>query len=204
MELIKIVDIDTYKGETVFIEIEGGEKYFVHQSMIYEFHLHKGMEIPPSALEEVMNENLYRKAKERALYLLDNREYGYAELFKKLEENYGEDICYRVCNKLAELHLIDDRRYAARLAEYYSCTKKFGKYRAKQEIMRRGISSALAEEVLAEYEDDSVERLRELVERKYERKLTDRKSAEKVRAALVRQGYSFSDIKEVLSEYEFD
>lgn len=204
MELIKIVDIDTYKGETVFIEIEGGEKYFVHQSMIYEFHLQKGMEIPPSALEEVLNENLYRKAKERALYLLDNREYGYAELFKKLEENYDEDICYRVCNKLAELHLIDDRRYAARLAEYYSCTKKFGKYRAKQEIMRRGISSALADESLAEYEDDSVERLRELVERKYERKLTDRKSAEKVRAALVRQGYSFSDIKEVLSEYEFD
>lgn len=204
MDLIKIVDIDTYKGETVYIETGDGEKYFVHQSMIYEFHLHKGMEIPPSALEEVLNENLYRKAKERALYLLDNREYGYAELFKKLEENYDEDICYRVCNKLAELRLIDDRRYAARLAEYYSCTKKFGKYRARQEMLRRGISSALAEEALAEYEDDSVERLRELVERKYERRLTDRKSAEKVKAALVRQGYSFSDIKAVLDMYELD
>lgn len=204
MGLIKIADIGTYKGETVYIETEDGEKYFVHQSMIYEFHLKKGMEIPPSALEEVLHENLYRKAKERALYLLDKREYGYAELFHKLEENYDEDICYRVCNKLAELHLIDDRRYAARLAEYYSCTKKFGKYRAKQEIMRRGISSSLAEEALAEYEDGAVERLREVVERKYERYLTDRKGAEKVKAALVRQGYSFSEIKEVLSDYEFD
>lgn len=204
MELIKIIDIDKYKGETVYIETEDGKKYFVHQSMIYEFHLHKDMEIPLSALEDVINENLYRKAKERALYLLDSREYGYAELFKKLEQNYSEEICYRVCNKLAELKLIDDRRYAARLAEYYSCTKKFGKYRAKQEIMRRGISSALAEEVLSEYDDGAVERLGELVERKYERYLTDRRGAEKVKAALVRQGYSFSDIKTVLDMYEYE
>ena len=37
------------------------------------------------------------------MYLLDYRDYSYSELYKKLLNNYGEQICYDVCDKLAEL-----------------------------------------------------------------------------------------------------
>ncbi len=201
---MKITDIDRYKGDTFFIETDGTDKIFVNESIVAEFHLKKGMDIPEGALEQVVSENTYRRAKERAFYLLDEREYGFAEMYKKLEKNYDGEICLRVCNKLAELKLIDDRRYARRLAEYYCCRKYFGRYRAKQELMRRGLGSALAEEAVGEFSEGETERLEELVEKKYERFLTDRKGANKVMNALARQGYSYSDIKEVLNMYEYE
>lgn len=199
-----ITDIGIYKGETVYVELDGNEKIFLHQSIAYEYNLKKDMNIPQSALDEVINENLFRKAKERALYLLDNREYGFAELYKKLENNYDEEICLRVCRRLAELGLINDRRYAARLAEHYCCTKKYGYYRARQEMSLKGIGKDIAEEALAELADGTMERLEELVEQKYERYLDSRKGVEKVKGALSRLGYSYSEIREVLDLYDLD
>ena len=201
---MKITDIGIYKGETAYIELDDGEKVFVHQSMIYEFHLQKGMDIPQSGLDEVVHANQFRKAKERALYLLDRKDYSYTELFNKLDGNYDEDICFAVCNRLAELGLINDRRYAERLAEYYMVTKRFGRYRARQEMARRGIGDRLIDEAIAEYEDTAEERLEELVEQKYERYLTSWKGVEKVKGALARLGYSYSQIKDVLDLYDFD
>ena len=99
---MRISDIGTYKGDTMYVEIDGGEKIFLHRSIIIKLNLEKGMNIPETAVRQAISENTYRKACERALYLLDSREYGYVELFKKLEKNYEDDICYRVCNKLAE------------------------------------------------------------------------------------------------------
>lgn len=198
---MKITDIGTYKGDTMYIDTDDGQKIFLASSIVYKFNLEKNMEIPSSALEQVQSENLFRKARERALYLLDNREYGYVELFKKLENNYDDDICYRVCNDLAKSGLINDRRYAAHLAEYYGVRKKYGRYRTRQELMRRGLSAELSDSAAERFADGETDRLREVVERKYERYLTDRKGVQKVKSALVRLGYSFSEINEVLAEY---
>lgn len=60
---MKITDIGIYKGETAYIELEDGEKVFVHQSMIYEFHLQKGMDIPQSGLDEVVHANQFQEGK---------------------------------------------------------------------------------------------------------------------------------------------
>lgn len=199
-----ITGIDIYKGDTMYIEIDNDERIFLHRSIVSEYHLKKGMDIPQPALEEVIKANEFRKARERALYLLDNRDYGYVELFHKLEKSYDEDICYEVCNRMAELGLINDRRYALQLAEYYLCTKKYGRFRAKMEMSAKGIDGQIAEDALDEFAEGTLERLEELVEKKYERYLDSRKGVEKVKSALARMGYSYSEIKEVLDIYELD
>ena len=33
------------------------------------------------------------------MYLLDNRDYSYTELFERLEKNYDEDICFELWRK---------------------------------------------------------------------------------------------------------
>ena len=123
-------------------------------------------------------------------------------MFKKLENNYSEDICYEVVNDLARLGLIDDRRYAQKCAEYFLTRKLWGKYRAREEMRRRGIPSELIDEALEEYDEGSDDRLRELIEKKYARKLADENGVNKVKAALARQGFSYDEIKRVLAEYE--
>ena len=143
----------------------------------------------------------YNRAKERALYILEARDHSYAELYAKLEKNYCEEVCYAVCDKMTELGLIDDERYAQKLAKYLFTVKKFGKYRAVQEMRRRGIDAETIAAVSEEYVTETREILAELVERKYLRYLSDEKGVNKVKNALVRMGYSYDDINAVVGEF---
>lgn len=197
---MKIINLEKYKGKTFQVDFDNGETYFWHFDIICEYHLKEDMDIPNDALEEIISSNEFRKAKERALYLLDYRDYSYTELFEKLEKNYSEDICYKVLERMVELGTIDDRRYAERLARHYSEVKKFGYYRASVEMNRRGIPREIIDESLSEYEDTVYERLFELINKKYYRYLDDEKGVKKVKNALVRYGYSYEDINAVLNE----
>lgn len=195
---MKIEKIEKYKGKTFGVYFEDAEPIFINGEIVSQFHLKAGVEIPESALSQIIRANDVRRARERALYLLDAREYSYTGLFKKLELNYDEDICYEVLNSLSEQGLVNDRRYAEQLGEYYMVTKCYGKYRAGQEMYRKGISRELTNEVLERYEQDSCQRLYELVKAKYERYLTDDKGITKVKNALARRGFSFDDINTVI------
>lgn len=201
---MKITKIEKFKGKTLGVYFEEEEPVFVNSEIVAEFHLKEGMNIPESAVEQIVKANDTRRARERALYLLDARDYSYTELFKKLEVNYDEDTCYEVLNSLAELGVVDDRRYAQRLGEYLIEKKRFGRYRAAMEMKRRGLSKDLICETLDKYDEDSVVRLYELVKEKYEQYLTDQKGVNRVKNALVRKGFSYDDInaviKTVLSE----
>ena len=203
---MKITEISKYKGSTMCIIFDIGERIYIHESILAEYNLREGMEIPPQAAEEITAANDFRKARERALYLLDGRDYSFTEMYEKLEQNYSEEICLNVCKNLAELHLIDDRRYAEARARELFEIKRVGMYKAKMELKRRGIPDSIIEEVTEAYsdEEEAFSRLEQLVEKKYERYLTDEKGVKKVKNALLRQGYSYSEINAVLDLYDLD
>lgn len=200
-ELVKILNIEKYKGNTYCVEIEGEDNIYLHSSIVSEFHLKSEMIIPQSALEEIIFQNDFRKAKERALYLLDYRDHSYKELYDKLRRNYSPDICEAVMEKMIEIGVIDDRKYAERYARYLFEVKRAGKYKARAEMLKKGIDKEIVDEFLEEYEEDTQERLKELVEKKYARYLTDEKGVQKVFNALVRYGYNYSDVREVIKEF---
>ncbi len=198
----KVEKVSQFKGKTLQIDFENREPLFIHADVAFDYHVSAGVVMSEGAVEEVVRANDTRRAKERALYLLDERDYSYVELFRKLEKNYDEEVCFEVLNRLVELGCINDRRYSKKLAEYLCETKKHGYYRAREEMRARGIPNELIDEALAEYEDGTRERLASLVERKYARYLGDEKGKNKVKSALVRLGYSFADVNAVLAEFE--
>lgn len=196
----RIEKIEQYKGKTLRIDFAEGEPAFINSEVVLDKGLRRGTELSDEEWEAVVYANDFRRAKERALYLLDYKDYSYVSMYKKLAENYPEQLCFDVCDRLAQLGVIDDRRYAAALARHYMEVKRFGRYRAVREMMQKGVSRALAEEALEPFDDTVRERLRELIEKKYLRRIDDEDSMNKVKNALVRQGYSYSDINAVMSE----
>ncbi|WP_124098087.1 regulatory protein RecX [Ruminococcus sp. Marseille-P6503] len=199
--MLKILSVEKYKGNTWRIDFEGAEPAFLNSEIVLRYNLRVGAEIPENAWEEIVYSNELRRARERAMYLLDYRDYSYVELYKKLLNNYGEQICYDVCDRLAELGFINDRRYAESLARKYMEVKRFGYYRAAQEMKQKGLSKELIDEVLSEYEDTVDERICQLIEKKYLRRLEEDGGVKKVKNALARQGYSYSDINAALDRY---
>lgn len=201
---MKIESIEKYKGNTYRVDFYDGEPVFLNREIISEFNLKEETVIPAEAMGEIQHASDYRRARERALYLLEARDYSFYELYQKLLQNYTEETAMDVTNKMAEIGLINDRNYAERQARNLIEVKKYGAYRAKMELRRKGLDDDLIEEVLSEYEDDTIERLAELVEKKYSRYLTDEKGFRKVKAALARNGYSYADVKAVLAEYQME
>lgn len=206
-----VTDVSPFKGSMMCVELSGGGlaqemKIYIHSKIIRKYNVAKGMELSEEEADRLIYENDLRRARERALYLMESRDHSYRELFDKLEKNYSEDICFEVCNRLAEIGVINDRRYADKLCRQLFEVKKLGRYRVRQEMRLKGLGSEIIEEAMENFseEDEPFERLEKLVEQKYERYLTDRKGVEKVKNALARKGYSFGEIKEVLDLYDLD
>lgn len=202
---MKVTGVSRYKGTTYEVEIDESRKLYLHIDIITDFSVRTGMELERDELRKIVYASNFRRAYQRALYLLDYRDYSVKEMTDKLVVTYkNEALCGAVLKKLTASGLIDDQRYAERMARKLVEVRKFGYRRAKREIMLKGIDQFTAEDALAVYEDKFEENLMELLQTKHSRYLTDssdRKSIEKVKNALVRYGYDFSDINRAVKEY---
>lgn len=202
---MKITSVTRYKGSTYEAELDDGRKLYLHADIITDFGIHAGMETDRDTLRKIIYASNFRRAYQRALYLLDYRDYTYSEMFGKLIDNYkSEPLCTAVMKKLTEHGFIDDVRYAERMARNLVEIKHFGYRRCKRELMQKGISEFIAQDALAPYEGVFGENLAELLKTKHSRYLTDRedrKTIEKVKSALVRYGYDFTEINRAVKEY---
>jgi len=140
----------------------------------------------------------YDRLWNRALWYLGRRDYGSRELRLKLLKPRPnkplpeEGDVDRAIARLLELDLLNDERYAQRLAQALS-RKGYGARGIAYELKRRGL------EAEAPIEDG--ERLAELLHGKYEGKLGDEKGLRAVYNALLRKGFSHADIRTAMKDY---
>lgn len=197
---MKIAALSEYKGETWEIVLESGKKVFVNEMIVSDFRLFEGKEITSAELCSITSADIARKAKKRALYLLGERAFCRAELLAKLEKSYGAEVAENAVCYVEELGYINDEEYAAKYAEYLIKRKKHGVYRAKQEMLRKGLARELCENALAEFTEDELdEELLWLIRKKYIEKIADFDGRRKTVAALVRRGYDFSSVKRCIA-----
>lgn len=163
-----------------------------------------GCDIDDDTLEELIDKSNYKRAKEKALWLMSGKDYSKQKLIDKLKKDFPQDVAERVCERMEELGLLNDEKYASRLAYDFVYNKKMSLKAAKYKLMEKGISKTLCEEILEEYEVDPVEQLIALIEDKYGHKLADEKDRRRTIAALQRLGYSWGDIRSALVIYEED
>ncbi len=202
---MEITSLSHYKGKTFEVEIDNQRKLYLHIDIITDFGIAQGMEIERSELKKVIYASNLRRAYEYALYRLDYRDFSAEEIYEKLLETYkNEALCLEVVKKLARAGIINDERYAEKLARKLVESKKYGYRRAKREMMQKGLAENTVCGALKQYADTFEENLVMLLRGKYSRYLTDdtdRKSLEKAKNALVRYGYGYDEINRAVAEY---
>ncbi len=162
----------------------------------------EGAAITEEDLDLLLRSSEYNRARERALYLLGLRDYACRELEKKLLSEARPEIAAQVIERLAEVGLLDDERYAARMAQSLSRTKGYPKRRVAQELQRRGVDREMAGSAVEELEIEDFQQALALIEKKYYNKMNDRPSRDKVRAALMRRGFSFEAIRQAFVRFD--
>ena len=197
-----VTDIKPVTKQKFQIEIDGQPAFVLYKGELFRYHLEQDREIEECIYTEIVDEILTKRAKLRAMHLLQKMDRTKWELERKLQESgYPQVVVKRALEYVESFHYIDDKRYAAMYIQSQK-TKK-GKARIKMELVRKGVFSEVIAEVFEETEDetDTKETIRSLIEKKCSNPTQmDEKEKRKLYGFLLRRGFSSSDILSVFRE----
>ena len=145
----------------------------------------------------------YAKAMDAALKLLGYRPRTGREIERRLrEKGISGSVAARVRRRLEEIGYVDDRQFALLWIKSRSGPQCRSAWLVKRELRRKGIDSELADEIVdEEYNEESVlEDACALVKRKLGRLggSDEAKAMRRLQNMLLRRGFSYDFIKEVL------
>lgn len=147
--------------------------------------------------------NLSKKAKLRAMHLLERMDRTECGLRRKLSEKYPEEAIEEAIAYVKSYGYLDDVRYAQ---NYIRCRlKDKSQFRIFQELKSKGIKhdviSLAWEEEIKEIERDERSLVRQMVLQKYPAGARlDVKQMRRLQGFLARRGFLWEDISSVLEE----
>lgn len=193
------------RKDKIHIYIDGEYLLTVDEIFWFSCGYISGDEIDEEELTAFKEAAGSRCAFNSALNSLDYRDHSEREIRTKLLRKYDADCVEEAVRKLVELDLVNDERYAENYARELYEHKKFGKMRIKSELRAKGIAADIANEAVdalfEEEEPDNIQRIVDIIGKRYYNRMNDDVGRKKVFAALQRMGYSFSDIREAMSEF---
>ena len=198
-------------------------EFSLHEQQLTELSLKTNQEVSDDQLSEYKNDSLFGKAYERTLKYVFMRPRSKKEILDYLARSYmypkpkvyinksGDRVVKKqVVDKLATQNIIDrvierlqsrgyvnDEVFAKAWFESRQFTKKPSRRKIQQELQQKGIDQEIIATLLQNYESTETDNLRYLIDKK--RKISRYQDDAKLVPYLVRQGFSYSDIKRELS-----
>jgi len=196
-----VTEVKKEKKHLMRLLFDNGSELLLDTDVYSDNALCVGSKLSLEDIEELSFQSDYSRAKSRALWYLDRSDYTEKALFTKLlRAGFKKEASAAVIGRLTELGVVDDLRFAERFAER-CCENNISKREALHKMLEKGVSYDMAKQVLEELETDEGEQLNALIEKKYAYKLTQQNGVERVFAALVRKGFSYSAVRAALKKY---
>ena len=191
-------------GKPWTLTLEGGKTLRLGEGVVIDFALYQGKELEEDLLADLEQAAFAAGLRERAVSLLTGRLLSAGTLREKLLAKGGSEAQVEDIIRWAEdIGLLSDEEYAKALARHYQA-KGYGIYKIKDELYRRQVPREYWEEALALLEAPD-----EIIDRFLAKKLTDpedRKQVKKASDALVRRGFTWSQVSSGIERFrrEFD
>ncbi len=198
---MKITDIVPARKKLSKIYIDGEFALKLDTEAVLASRYTVGSEISDDELKELIDSSNEKRAKERALWLISYRDHSRKELEEKVGRAADAESARKAVDRMEELGLVNDEKYARRLADELINVRHFSKRGARYKLTEKGIDRELADEILEELEPDPREHIEILMETKFRTAPRDEKGKRRVVAALQRMGYGWSDINAVIANY---
>lgn len=160
-----------------------------------------GDEIDDEKLKDVINQSNTKRAKDKAMWLISYRDYSKKELTEKIAKDSSFEAAQKAVERLEELGLINDDKYASRYAHDLLNIKRLSKSGAIRKLTEKGIDRDLARDTVDSFDIDASENIKAIISKKYAKNLLDEKGKRRCVNGLLRLGYSYSDIKSALNEF---
>ena len=196
-------------------QVKRKDRYSVYVDEKYSFSLSDyqlvsaglriGKEYTQAELTELINNSEFGKAYERALnyVMIRPKPKMYVnkagERIVKKKEVDKSTVLYmieRVLERLEQKGYSDDQKFAEAWVRSRQLTKKSSKRKLQQELQVKGVNSEIITAVLTDDSIDETENLKKMIEKK--QKQARYQDTTKLTQYLLRQGFTYSDIKTAL------
>lgn len=177
--------------------------FSIHKDSFFKTKLTVGTLLTVQELEQLRLEDELLSAKDTAMGILSRSAQSSGMLWDKLSRYYSEASVEGAIARMTELGLVDDTDYAMRLARDCINLRGYSMVRLRQELRRKKLPPNAVEAAIEQFEErDESDPIIELVLKKYRAKIFDADGLRKTIAALMRRGFSYSDIKTALNRIE--
>lgn len=199
--------IITYKsgrGKKIHIMIDDEYQITTDIDFWAEHYIKNGTDIDDEQWQNLVDAINYKKAIHKCYDLLSRRDHSVKELRAKLLRTSDEKNADKAIQKMLELGYLNDEKYAKLLVNNFLQSRKMSKAFIKQEMFKRGLSPDIISNTLKDIEVDNVQSIVDLINTKYRNKLKAENGYEKTVQALMRKGFSYSDVKTAFDMIEND
>lgn len=201
----QITDIKPQKRQKkVNVFLDGKFSFSLDLETLAKTGLRLGQRLSQESIEEIVKKGEFTKIESRVLKFLSYRPRSERELFSWFRrKNVGEKTQKAVAGKLKRLGYINDKEFAKWWLEQRTAFRPQGLKLTKLELRRRGVDRALIEEILGKEFKLPEQRWAEkaaLKKLKSLKRLSKQKTREKLAQFLLRRGFLWETIKEVIKK----
>lgn len=174
-------------------------------AIVVQHGLKKGDQLTAEQISKILFKEEKQRIKENAYWFLARRAHSEKELRTKLlNKGYEKNLVDEILAELKQQKVVDDDAFAQSFVRSRLTSKPLGEFALRQELRNKGITDEQIESVLktAYNEKSQVEYVRELIQKKlpqYEN-LDDRVKKKRLSDFLVRRGFDWELVKDVLNE----
>ena len=197
---MKITRIENSKHvqERVLVFLEEGDPLRITGHELLQFGLYPGMDLSPQLVVQLQAAGQRSESRVKAAQLASGRMLSRKELTDKLSrKGIDPDTAEETADWLESLGAVDDVAYAGVIARHYAASG-YGPGRVRQELQKRGISRELWDDALSQL-PDSANAIDRFLQKKLSGRTPDRAMLKKLSDALLRRGFSWSDIRPALN-----
>jgi len=194
-EQILVVSFEKLDKGKRRIRFENGENCIVYYSEIRGMHLEEGAYISCEIYEKIFKEIVGKRAKKRALHLLEQMDRTEQQLREKLQASEYPARCIdEAIDYVKSFHYLDDERYAETFTRYKK--DKMSRQQIKQKLMMKGIArDVISNAIEEEYDVDENVHIRSILEKKrFSSETADDGEFRRVYNYLLRRGFRSNDI----------
>lgn len=180
--------------------------FVLYKGELSRYKIQEDAQLSEETIKEIKKEILEKRAKLRAMHLLERMDRTEAELYTKLKRDlYPEDIIEIAMQYVKSFGYIGDKGYARRFVESRQGSKS--KLEIKMSLLQKGISKEIVSEVLEAYydgQDESMAIQRLLDKKRYSAETATEEEKRKIYGYLMRKGFSYEEIRRVIKDRPFD
>lgn len=207
MTVTDIVELDKKRSK---IFIDGEFAFVLYKGELREYGIKVDSDISETTYEEITGILLSKRAKLRAMNLLQKKDYTEKQLRDKLHEGlYPSDIIDDAISYVKSYRYLDDERFARDYITYHMELRS--RNRIIQDLTGKGISKDVVIPIMQElYEqaneaadtDIEQEQIGKLLEKKHYCDAMEYKDKQKIMGFLLRRGYSMDSIRKAMNQYD--